>query len=122
MTLEEKLNAFYNLQLPGQPKFMHMGTMRLVRDLEKEMYRLQSVNIDLGEPNKVEDESLKELRNSKQEKRRELENEVRMLEEMKPPNFEEQNAHLKAKNKKLIEMNDALILEFNKILSASNKE
>jgi hypothetical protein len=118
MTLEEKLNAFYNLQLPGQPKFMHMGTMRLVRDLEKEIYRLT----DLCEPNKVEDESLKELCNSKQEKRRELEDQVRMLEEMKPPNFEEQNAHLKAKNKKLLEMNDALILEFNKILSSSNKE
>jgi hypothetical protein len=116
MTLDEKLNAFYNLQLPGQPKFMHMGTMRLVRDLEKEIYRLQS------EPNKVEEESLKEPCNSKQEKRRELEDQVRMLEEMKPPNFEKQNAHLKAKNKKLLEMNDALILEFNKILSSSNKE
>jgi len=41
MTLQEKLNAFYRLELPGQPKFMHMGTMGLMRNLEVRVDELE---------------------------------------------------------------------------------
>lgn len=40
--LEERVNQFNSLSLPGQPMGMHMGTSYLVNDLWKEVQRLRA--------------------------------------------------------------------------------
>ena len=40
--LKDKLATFRKLGLPGQPRFMHMGTAHLVRELEVEIERLEA--------------------------------------------------------------------------------
>ena len=40
-SLEERVTAFNMMELPGQPRFMHMGTSYLVNDLWQEIQRLQ---------------------------------------------------------------------------------
>lgn len=42
MTLEERVHAFMLLDLPGQPRMMHMGTSYLVNDLWREVQRLNA--------------------------------------------------------------------------------
>lgn len=39
--LEERVNQFHMLQLPGQPMAMHMGTSHLIDDLWKEIKKLR---------------------------------------------------------------------------------
>ena len=41
MTLQERLNAFYRMQLEDQPAYMHPGTMRLMRELEAALDKLE---------------------------------------------------------------------------------
>lgn len=41
--LEERVDQFNSLSLPGQPVMMHMGTSYLVNDLWKEIKRLRSI-------------------------------------------------------------------------------
>lgn len=41
MTLKERVDAFALMELPGQPRMMHMGTSYLVNDLWREIDRLQ---------------------------------------------------------------------------------
>jgi hypothetical protein len=38
--LEDRVDKFHCLELPGQPRMMHMGTSSLVSDLLKEVQRL----------------------------------------------------------------------------------
>ena len=40
-SLEERINQFNAMSLPGQPMGMHMGTSYLVNDLWREVQRLQ---------------------------------------------------------------------------------
>lgn len=42
MTLKERVDAFRLMELPGQPRMMHMGTHRLVEDLWIECQRLNA--------------------------------------------------------------------------------
>jgi hypothetical protein len=42
MTLEERVDAFALMELPGQPRVMHMGTSYLVNDLWREIQRLNA--------------------------------------------------------------------------------
>lgn len=42
MTLKERVDAFRLMELPGQPRMMHMGTHRLVEDLWLECQRLNA--------------------------------------------------------------------------------
>lgn len=39
--LEERVNQFHSLSLPGQPMAMHMGTSYLIDDLWKEIQKLR---------------------------------------------------------------------------------
>jgi hypothetical protein len=39
-SLEDRVNKFNALELPGQPKMMHMGTSYLVNDLWREVKQL----------------------------------------------------------------------------------
>ena len=39
--LQERVNQFNMLQLPGQPQGMHMGTSYLIGDLWRELQALQ---------------------------------------------------------------------------------
>lgn len=41
--LEERVNLFNRMALPGQPLGMHMGTSYLVNDLMREVKRLREV-------------------------------------------------------------------------------
>jgi len=41
--LEERVQKFTTLSLPGQPVMMHMGTARLVSDLWREVQRLRKI-------------------------------------------------------------------------------
>ena len=45
MTLKERVDAFALMELPGQPRMMHMGTSYLVNDLWRE---IQSLNAALS--------------------------------------------------------------------------
>ena len=47
LNLEERVNAFNLLELPSQPKFMHMGTSQLIHDLLSEVKRLRSLTKNL---------------------------------------------------------------------------
>ena len=40
-TLEERVKKFRALELPGQPRMMHMGTLYLVEDLFRELEALR---------------------------------------------------------------------------------
>lgn len=42
--LEERVELFNMMELPGQPRIMHIGTQYLVNDLWKEIKRLRSEN------------------------------------------------------------------------------
>lgn len=42
--LKDRVDKFNALELPGQPKTMHMGTSRLVADLWREIERLRAEN------------------------------------------------------------------------------
>nr|WP_319250477.1 hypothetical protein [uncultured Celeribacter sp.] len=42
MTLKERVDAFALMELPGQPRMMHMGTSYLVNDLWREIQRLNA--------------------------------------------------------------------------------
>lgn len=41
--LENRVQQFITLSLPGQPMSMHMGTSRLVNDLWREVQRLRAL-------------------------------------------------------------------------------
>jgi len=41
LCLEDRVNAFNRLQLPSQPRFIHMGTGQLIRDLWNEVQWLR---------------------------------------------------------------------------------
>ena len=43
-SLEGRVNAFNRLELPCQPKFVHIGTSHLIRDLWSEVQRLRFLN------------------------------------------------------------------------------
>ncbi len=42
MTLKERVDAFALMELPGQPRMMHMGTSYLINDLWREIQRLNA--------------------------------------------------------------------------------
>ena len=42
--LQERIDQFRTLQLPGQPMSMHMGTSCLIDDLWREVIRLRAEN------------------------------------------------------------------------------
>lgn len=42
-SLEQRIRQFEMLELPGQPRGMHMGTAYLVQDLWREIERLRSI-------------------------------------------------------------------------------
>lgn len=44
MTLEQRVEAFALMELPGQPRMMHMGTSYLVTDLWREVKLLRAYN------------------------------------------------------------------------------
>lgn len=46
-TLEDRIMQFRMLELPGQPRMMHMGTMYLVSDMEKEIERLRAALVSI---------------------------------------------------------------------------
>ena len=48
-TLQERVNLFNQMALPGQPLGMHMGTSYLVNDLARENKRLAAENAELRE-------------------------------------------------------------------------
>ena len=50
--LEERVQQFRRLELPGQPMMMHMGTSYLVEDLWAEVKRLREeyINTDAQAP------------------------------------------------------------------------
>lgn len=54
-SLEERVNQFNCLELPGQPMGMHMGTSYLVNDLWREVKRLRTLQADIE---KIEDAEL----------------------------------------------------------------
>ena len=43
LELEKRVELFRALELPGQPKMMHMGTSYLVNDLWREVQHLRSL-------------------------------------------------------------------------------
>lgn len=42
-SLEQRIRQFEMLELPGQPRGMHMGTAYLVQDLWREIERLRAI-------------------------------------------------------------------------------
>ena len=59
--LEEKVNQFKSLGIPGQPTGMHMGTYYLISDLWEEVKRLRCLHYKASEQ-AVEDGTAKDWR------------------------------------------------------------
>ena len=53
--LQERVEQFRTLQLPGQPMSMHMGTAYLVNDLWREVIRLRAENAMLKAEGRLDD-------------------------------------------------------------------
>lgn len=54
LNLEMRVEMFLAMELPGQPKMMHMGTSHLVHDLWREVQRLRAAEDRMHMANRSE--------------------------------------------------------------------
>jgi len=52
-TLDDRILQFKMLQLPGQPRMMHMGTSYLISDMEKEIKLLRTAIARYGDRSRM---------------------------------------------------------------------